>query len=342
MVNNGAIPFGPDLLMGLIYRILGSEYIHAPSIVTMQFTDPSAFEEFLAPFGGEVHIRPMTGSLFRANMEVRKLQRVGLFTIKADSFSAQKVPQQDFYGFSIPVNTPFTVSESGNKQTFGRADAHMLSPGRPFNFQCKKKCHVMVCNFFVDPLETHRERLLQETTDNQRPIEPSVSLMSAAGSGLFRSVVRTWVALGMEDYSVSEIALQEMEDDLLTSFLLLNEDWHAFEKEPAFLSDYTLKRTEEYICAHLDTAITRDRLADMAGVSIRSLSRAFEKKYGMGPMAFVRQRRLDACYTQLLGSEPDSTTVTDVAMSFGFGHLGKFAIAYKKAFGESPSASLLK
>ena len=308
----------------------------------MQYTDPIAFEEFLAPVGGEVRIRPAVGSRFRANIEMRMLQRVGLFTIEADSFSAKKVPQQDFYGFSIPLNTPFTVSESGYEQAFGRSSAHMLSPGKPFNFQCKKKCHAIACNLFVDPLEMYRESLLQETATSQTLIKPHVSLISAAGSGLFRSVVRAWVTLGMEDSSVSEIALQEMEDDLLTSFLLLDEDWHAIEKEPTFLADYTLKHTEEYICAHLDTAITRDDLADRAGVSIRSLSRAFEKKYGMGPMMFVRQRRLDACYTQLLGSEPDSTTVTDVAMSFGFGHLGKFAITYKKAFGESPSASLLK
>ena len=308
----------------------------------MQYTDPIAFEEFLAPVGGEVRIRPVTGSRFRANIEIRRLQRIGLFTIEADSFSAQKAPQQDFYGFTIPLNAPFTVSEPGYEQAFGRTSGYMLSPGKPFNFQCKKKCHAMACHFFVDHLEAYKARMLQESTASEQFLNPHVSLMSAAGSGLFRSAVKTWVALGVEDSSVSEIALQEMEDDLLTSFLLLAEDWHAIEEEPALPSDYALKHTEEYIRAHLDTAITRDDLADRTGVSIRSLSRAFEKKYGMGPMAFVRQRRLDACYTQLLGSEPDTITVTDVAMSFGFGHLGKFAIAYKKAFGESPSASLIK
>jgi len=308
----------------------------------MQFSDPIAFEEFLAPVGGEVRIRPVTGSRFRANIEIRRLQRVGLFTIQADSFSAQKAPQQDFYGFSIPLNTPFTVSESGYEQAFGRSSAHMLSPGKPFNFQCKKKCHTMACNFFVDPLEAYKARMLQESTASEQFINPHVSLMSAAGSGLFRSAVKTWVALGVEDSSVSEIALQEMEDDLLASFMLLGEDSQALEKKAALPANYALKHAEDHICANLEAAITRDDLADIAGVSIRSLSRAFEKKYGIGPMAFVLQRRLDSCYSRLRGSEPDTTTVTDVAMSHGFSHVGKFAIAYKKAFGESPSASLLK
>jgi len=197
-------------------------------------------------------------------------------------------------------------------------------------------------SFFVDPLETYIESLLQETSASQKALEPHVSLMSAAGSGLFRSVVRAWVALGMKESSVSELARQEMEDDLLSSFLLLSEDSQATGKQAALPADYALKHAEDYIYANLETAITRDDLANMAGVSIRSLSRAFEKKYGTGPMAFVRQRRLDACFSRLRGSEPGASTVTDVAMSYGFNHVGEFAIAYKEAFGESPSVSLQK
>jgi len=308
----------------------------------MQFSDPELFEQFLAPVGGKVRIRPAVGSRFRANIEMRKLQSVGLFTIEADSFSAQKAPQHDFYGFTVPLNTPFTVSESGYDQTFADSNAHMLSPGHPFDLQCKKNSLFMVSNFFVDPLEAYRENLLQQTAASQRSIESRVSLMSATGSRLFRSIVRAWVALSVANISVSEIALQEMEDDLLASFLSLFEDPQATGKQAALPADYALKHAEDYISANLEAAITRDNLANMAGVSIRSLSRAFEKKYGIGPMAFVRQRRLDACYARLRGSKPGTTTVTDVAMSHGFSHFGKFAIAYKKAFGESPSASLIK
>jgi len=112
-------------------------------------------------------------------------------------------------------------------------------------------------------------------------------------------------------------------------------------KLAAFPSDQALNNIEDYICANLDAAITRDDLAAEAGISIRSLSRAFERKYGLGPMAFVRQRRLDACFAQLRGSQREATTVTEVAMSYGFWHIGKFAIAYREAFGESPSESLL-
>jgi hypothetical protein len=54
----------------------------------MEYTDPLAFEGFLAPVGGEVLIRPATGSRFSAYIEIRRLQRVGLFTIEADSLKS--------------------------------------------------------------------------------------------------------------------------------------------------------------------------------------------------------------------------------------------------------------
>ena len=313
-----------------------------PILERMLFTDPLAFEEFLSPIGGGVRIRPMVGSRFRGKIEMKRLQKVGLFTLETDSFLAEKPPGPDFYGFSIPLTAPFTVSSPGYDQTFGRANAHMLSPGRPFTFKCKKKCSVMVANFFVDPMATYRERVLQETTASGEFIGPHVSLMSAAGSNLYRSVVRSWVALGLEDCVANDIATQELEDDLLEHFLLLAENSPIITKLAAFPSDQALNNIEDYICANLDAAITRDDLATEAGISIRSLSRAFERKYGLGPMAFVRQRRLDACFAQLRGSDRETTTVTEVAMSYGFWHTGKFAIAYREAFGESPSESLLK
>lgn len=307
----------------------------------MLFTDPLAFEEFLSPIGGGVKIRPMAGSRFRGNIEIQRLQTIGLFTLDTDSFLAEKPPSPGFYGLSIPLAESFTVSSPGYDQTFSKANAHLLAPERPFSFKCKKKCNVLVANFFVDPVMTYRERMLQETTANNETIGPHVSLMSAAGSRLYRSIIRPWVALGANGCTVNDTAAQELEDDLLECFLLLLENKPAITEEPAFPSSPELSNIEDYICANLDSAITRDDLATEAGISIRSLSRAFEKKYGLGPMAFVRQRRLDACFAQLRGSDREASTVTEVAMSYGFWHMGKFAMTYRQAFGELPSDTLL-
>ena len=59
-------------------------------LTDMFFNDPTKFEDFLAPVAGDVLIRPATGSSFNAEIHVKKLDRVGLFSISANSFRAVK------------------------------------------------------------------------------------------------------------------------------------------------------------------------------------------------------------------------------------------------------------
>ena len=57
-------------------------------------------------------------------------------------------------------------------------------------------------------------------------------------------------------------------------------------------------------------------------------------------MGFLRRRRLEAARRDLASAEPGSVTVTDVALRFGFAHLGRFAGSYFETFGELPSQAL--
>ena len=94
----------------------------------------------------------------------------------------------------------------------------------------------------------------------------------------------------------------------------------------------TRRRTEEPI-----------RIAEIcraAGVSPRTLLRAFRAVYGATPYRYLCSLRLlDArrILSSVTGTPP---TVTEVATRFGFVELGRFAVAYRSAFGESPSATL--
>lgn len=88
-------------------------------------------------------------------------------------------------------------------------------------------------------------------------------------------------------------------------------------------------------------ALAQPRLAQMAaaaGVSPRSLQRDFARTLGLSPGAMVLRLRLSASRQTLLqGAE---RTVIATALRHGFEHPGRFAIAYRRAFGEAPSATL--
>ena len=307
----------------------------------MLFNDPVEFEEFLAPVAGDVLIRPAIGAVFSAEVCMTKLEHVGIFTVSANTFEAVKDPQQDLYGLTIPLRSSFAISESGRRQEYEPSSAHLLSPGHTFNLTAKRKCSFLVANFFVNSVSDYSRKLMQSNSRVLQLLSPDISFLSQHGSTLLRSVAKTWSVLN-SSRPASEIILKELEDDLLSSLVFYSSEDMHYRRSYEYDASYHLNRAEEYICSNLKKPITRDQLAEVSSRSIRTLSRAFERRYGVGPMSFIKQRRLDAAYLDLLNAEADATTVTQVAFNYGFMHVGKFAIEYKKVFGESPSTSLLK
>lgn len=98
---------------------------------------------------------------------------------------------------------------------------------------------------------------------------------------------------------------------------------------------------EAWIDENLASAITMGRLCEVAQVSERSLQLAFQARRGMSPMRFVCERRLAAAHRRISKAD-DGDDITGIATSMGFTHLGRFAVAYREAYGELPSRTLLR
>ncbi|CAB4786644.1 unannotated protein [freshwater metagenome] len=81
-------------------------------------------------------------------------------------------------------------------------------------------------------------------------------------------------------------------------------------------------------------------MARAAGVSIRSLQDGFKRYVGMSPTEYLRDVRLNRVREDLLSERALSTSIADIAFSWGFTHLGRFAKTYHDRFGELPSETL--
>ncbi|AME28396.1 MULTISPECIES: anthranilate 1,2-dioxygenase regulatory protein AndR [Burkholderiaceae] len=103
---------------------------------------------------------------------------------------------------------------------------------------------------------------------------------------------------------------------------------------PAFI-----KRAEAFIKEHCSEPLELLAIANAAGVSVRTLHDGFQRFKGVSPMQFVRQLRLERA-RDALREAPANVRVAEIALDCGFTHLGRFAMAYKAIFGESPSDTL--
>jgi len=82
-----------------------------------------------------------------------------------------------------------------------------------------------------------------------------------------------------------------------------------------------------------------DSLCRMACCSWDTLMRGFKDEFGLTPKAYMKSRRLAAVQAELVRLGSDAV-ISDIANKWGFWHMGNFAAAYRKQFGELPSATL--
>ena len=99
------------------------------------------------------------------------------------------------------------------------------------------------------------------------------------------------------------------------------------------------RRAHDYLRANEFRPVGIAELCAALGAPERTLHHAFREHFGLPPVAWLRARRLHRARRQLLAHGP-ATTVTRTATDWGFDHLGEFALAYRRLFGESPSQTL--
>lgn len=108
----------------------------------------------------------------------------------------------------------------------------------------------------------------------------------------------------------------------------LEQDAALLERAMMFMHGIPLQMlTAEALCAEL-------------GVSDRVLRRIFNRRFGVGPMAWARMLALHRVRDALKASHPGEVTVAEVARRFGFRRAGGFSAEYQRHFGELPSHTL--
>jgi AraC family ethanolamine operon transcriptional activator len=101
-----------------------------------------------------------------------------------------------------------------------------------------------------------------------------------------------------------------------------------------------VSKVEDHIEAGGSKPFHISEICSRLHVSRRTLHRAFHDAVGLGPVAFLRSKRLCVVHKTLRNSDPIKTTVAQVAIEHGFANLGRFSGDYYSLFNEYPSQTL--
>ncbi|WP_251056104.1 AraC family transcriptional regulator [Streptomyces sp. ISL-94] len=126
---------------------------------------------------------------------------------------------------------------------------------------------------------------------------------------------------------------------------LLDVQPHALSEKVAGRGSAVLPRTiraKDFCADHAREPISAADMARAAGVSVRSLREGFQRHLATTPLAYLRSVRLNLVRRDLLAVAEGRAAgnVTDVALRWGFTHLGRFTGYYRATYGETPAQTL--
>lgn len=221
--------------------------------------------------------------------------------------------------------------------------AGVFTPGRPVRLDCSAWFSQLSIMIPRAELELELERLLDR--ESVRPLEytSELDLTEPGGRMLLQTLRMVDEAAAMTGGPLAHpLARLQLEQTVIQSLLFAQPHNHsdALRTPAPDPGGRPVSRAVELLRADPAHPWTVVELTARVSVSERSLQQGFRRTLDTTPMAYLRALRLQSVRDDLARAEPGAESVTEAATRWGFLHLGRFAAAYRTAFGERPSDTL--
>ncbi|MCB5364670.1 helix-turn-helix domain-containing protein [Pusillimonas sp. CC-YST705] len=249
-------------------------------------------------------------------------------------------PFQNFYLLQVPIRGKEEIHLHQGMYASNAQAASLLSPNQVFSMSHSEEADKLFVRIARQGLEAHYRQYFGQTHRGVLEFFPIIRFDEPKGQTLWRLLCWQFneASEGLMLDSPSMRAC--VEETLMTALLELLAHNQPLRDERRQAAPAAIRRAIEYMEAHVTEPLVASDIAKYAGLSTRSLYAGFRAGLGQTPMVYLKSLRLKGVRQALLEAAGGSASVTDLAMAWGFGHLGQFAADYRAQFGELPSQTL--
>ena len=220
-------------------------------------------------------------------------------------------------------------------------DVVVYSPGSEHHYRTSSRYHCGGMSLSPDDLAEFGQTLVgHELTAPAatRILRPPATIMSRLLS-LHRGAGD--LAATAPDVLAHPEVCRALEQELVRALIACLTDPETAERSRSTrLQRAVMQRFEQMLEARQDQPLYITDICAGIGVSDRTLRLHCQEYLGMSPHRYLWLRRMKLVRRALTMANAAAKTVTQIANDHGFGELGRFAVAYKKLFGEPPSVTL--
>jgi AraC-like DNA-binding protein len=312
-----------------------------PSTVFAQTDNLDEFQEIVVGL-----LRPFALSAGRGPYDARlrhsSVAGLGLTTIEyGDEVEISTDALERFYLVQIALDGAFCSGSLGEELEFTGDCAQIINPVAPITMRWSRSCRLLVLRLekamvrdYVDVLSGGRAR-------GTPVFGEAFSLDTPAGRRLRRTIEFVLEESGNEASLLrSPMAARQIQQVLFAQLMAASHHDMPFDDTLPRGVPYYVKRADDFIAANVARDISLVDIVASSGVSMRTLYYGYRRCHGVGPMRRLKRLRLDHAKTDLETTHPGDGTVTDIAMRWGFPHLGRFASDFRARFGATPSETL--
>ncbi|WP_051838217.1 AraC family transcriptional regulator [Streptomyces sp. NRRL WC-3742] len=243
----------------------------------------------------------------------------------------------DFYNVHLPLTGTGTVIVGGRELA---SPLSIVSPGEHLSMRWSHDSNTRILTVSRTALDRALATRLGDPPHRAARFAPVLD-PRAAPIRAWTATVHTFCTAARGGLLArSPLAREHLEQALLHG--LLDAQPHTVERtlrHAAPLSSAAIRRAVTFCAEHAHEPVSVADIAQAARVSVRALRNGFRTQLGTTPLAHLRRVRLEYAHHDLLAvARGERTeTVTDVALRWGFTHLGRFAQDHREAYGTTPS-----